>query len=893
MSGEGTAAFFGQTRSHRTIAGLVAERGRTLGAPGASRESRPVPMLSDEWSARVVRIAAALIAIAALIALAKPRSALSARPLWETRCLVLNLCIGLIAIGLGFAPWFARYWQPAGWLLGVSVVANATAAGVGDGNMELLCVALLLMILGPGNVLPLSAGWQASFSAVCLGAWGVGAGVGPHGIADSAWPWIAILAAAGLAQFTATLRERQAAGQAESQRRVRECETELRKMFETSPDMIAINRLADGEFIDLNEEFDRSGYARAQLLGRSDEEVGLWADPEERRRFYELARARGEVRNLEASFRTRDGQIVPMLLSAVVVELGGEPCLLSVARTIMRLKQTELELEQARGQALAASRIKSEFLHNISHEIRTPLHAILGMTELMLETELTDEQQGYLTRIAANGAALRELIDSILDFSRAESGRLELEHTEFDLEAVLDRVLDTMAARAHEKGLELAARIAPDVPAAVGGDPERLRQVLLNLIGNAVKFTERGEVVLNVSAEPGESDHAVLKFSVADTGIGIARDKLESVFASFAQADSSITRRYGGAGLGLAIAKNLVTLMGGRIWVESEPGEGSTFHFTARLKRQSAATVGARSMPANAGIAGKRVLVVDGAQVNRSIMREMLERLGAQVSEADSVEAALMALERARDLRDPYRVTMLDWQMAAPGGVELARRIRSSGASDELVGMLRSHGLDGQLKEMRSAGIARYLVKPIRRADLLHTLGAATGGHKNGRAAHAPSAATPPIASGKALKILLADDSDDNRNLVAAFLKNTSYQIDPVVDGAQAVERFTSGVYDLVLMDVQMPVMDGHTATRQIRAWERERGRAPTPIVALTAAALPESVAKSIEAGCNEHVTKPVKKATLLSVIDRLTAGQDRAAGARMLEHIGAPVPQH
>ena len=322
-------------------------------------------------------------------------------------------------------------------------------------------------------------------------------------------------------------------------------------------------RVSDGRIVYLNDEFLRRGYSRAELLGRSISELRMWNEAE-LGDFMKTLSEKGMVRNVEAGIRMKDGSVVPHLISAVAVELDGELCVLSVDRDIAEIKQTERELIAAREAALAASRAKSEFLSNMSHEIRTPMNAILGMGDLLAETSLSVEQRRYVATMSSNGSALLDLINDILDLAKVESGMLRLETTAFDLREVVERLIETLGVRAHEKKLELAARVMPDVPLSLAGDPLRLRQVLINLLGNAIKFTERGEVVLTVENDPEANAPGMLRFIVRDTGIGIPPESLKTVFESFTQADSSTTRNYGGSGLGLAIVRRLVELMGGK-----------------------------------------------------------------------------------------------------------------------------------------------------------------------------------------------------------------------------------------------------------------------------------------------------------------------------------------
>jgi PAS domain S-box-containing protein len=697
-------------------------------------------------------------------------------------------------------------------------------------------------------------------------------------------------------------------------------EAMIRQLFDAVPDLVTVSRLTDGKFIEVNAEFlRRTGLSREKALATSTLEIGQWVRPEERQVFLQKMRADGHVCELEVDFLFQ-GAVVPYLASSVVVDVDGEPCALGVGHDITRIREseralhdaqhrlraqveeltsTQRELIAAREVAIASSHAKSEFLSSMSHEIRTPMNAILGMAELLEETPLNRGQKKFLGIMRNNGDALLLLINDILDLARVEAGRLVLERVDFDLESLTDKAVETLGLRAHAKGLELVVHLMPDVPRHLGGDPLRLRQILTNLIGNAIKFTETGQVVLTVERDPTGDEPGALLFSVSDTGIGIAADKLEAVFSNFTQADSSTTRRYGGSGLGLAIAKRLVNLMDGRIWVESEPGTGSAFHFTARFEISSAPLPIEPSTVALM-LSGTRALVVDDNATNRLILREMLTSRGAEVSEAEDGPQGLLLLERARLCGRPFKLLLLDCRMPGMDGFQVADRIKAAGYDGMPILMLTSDDLKIELARVGQLGLDAYLVKPVRRLELFEAITAAMALHSGDfrstleqTAAQATGAAGSPARS---LHILLAEDARDNRILIRAYLKNAHARIDEAENGLAAVEKAQAEKYDLILMDIQMPVMDGLEAIRLIRQSERHNGSERVPIIALTASALESDVGRSLDAGADLHVSKPVKKATLLAAIESVTlvssdsvetpAEQDHVAGeARMAPH--------
>jgi two-component system, sensor histidine kinase and response regulator len=644
----------------------------------------------------------------------------------------------------------------------------------------------------------------------------------------------------------------------------------LNALIENSP--LGILVLDSGRLVKLcNPAFERLfQYTRQEVVGKAID--GLIVDGDllpEVREIYPRT-LDGEVINVMTRRRRKDQSFVDVELYTVRLVVNGKAeGTLYIYQDISVRKRAEEEMQRAKEAAETSNRAKSEFLANMSHEIRTPMNGIIGMTDLVLETELTQEQMEYLGMVKSSAGSLLSLLNDILDFSKIEAGQLNFETIEFELRASLDGAMKTLSLRADQKGLELACHILPDVPDALLGDPSRLRQILVNLVGNAIKFTAKGGVVVRVETEAETEVEAVLLFSVTDTGVGIPPESQAAIFDAFTQADSSMTRKYGGTGLGLTICSRLAGMMGGRIWVESEVGRGSTFHFTSRFALQKA-------VPAQAPIVEMAmlrnlpVLVADDNPTNRHILQEML--IGWQMKPVlfDSGQAALTALEEAKTSGRRFPLIILDCQMPEMDGFTVAERIKHDPKlAGSAIVMMTSAGFQGDAARCRELGIEAYLSKPIGHSDLLGAIKRVfnpQGGEqkKNGLVTRHTL-----HEDRRHLRILLAEDNAVNQLLAVRLLEKRGHTVVVAETGKAVLATLQKQMFDIILMDVQMPEMDGLKATIAIREGERMSGN-HIPIVAMTAHAMVSDKKSCFEAGMDGYLSKPLKATDLFAAVESL-----------------------
>jgi PAS domain S-box-containing protein len=607
----------------------------------------------------------------------------------------------------------------------------------------------------------------------------------------------------------------------------------------------------------------------------------------------------------KAPLRDRKGQIIGTMgishdiTAKKLAEIELAQKATELAQKAVELERSNVALEQLAHVAKAASQAKGDFLANMSHEIRTPLNGIIGMTDLALDTVLTREQRDYMETVKLSADALLNVVNDILDFSKIEAGKVELEAIHFDVYECIEGAVKTLALKADEKGLELLCEVSPEVPEIVVGDPGRLRQVLINLLGNAVKFTLEGEVGLRLHAErteaPETDEGELYHFTVTDTGVGIPPEKLGAIFESFSQADTSTTREFGGTGLGLTISKRLVAMMGGQLWVESEVGVGSKFHFTARLgaaKTQRVAVAGEGDL-ARPEFRGVRVLIVDDNRTNRRILEGLVRRWGMHCTAAADGEAALAELQLAREAGEPYALILTDMHMPKMDGFGLVQEINQRpGLSTATIMMLTSGGQSGDAAKCQAMGISAYLLKPVRHSELRQAIERVLRGEElpGAGALITRDLLTEASQERKGLRILLAEDNAVNRKLAMRLLEKRGHSVAVATNGREALEQMEASSFDLVLMDVQMPEMDGLEATRRLRAGERGSDKRQA-VVAMTALVMKGDRERCIAAGMDGYMSKPIRPQELDEILEKYagTAGAAASgAGAASAADAGA-----